>query len=331
MREATGNWGPGRSIADVLTLQRLIGNQAVGRLLRSQDRLASPPASEDDAAAHFVRRIQAPGTVRREIDRQRLNIVGEDHSWSDPRRAQEKAMLDDKYRIPPDHYWREFEFEHDNQPGDDVTKRILYIVSSLLTDMQTEYATLEETMEQMLKREKWGWRQDWNGFVGPKLLDPVSKRRKALVEEGARPEAASVFEAQPSLLADMEKLVEEIERLQEKVERSLDGPTINVKESAEELALVLSTSALVFIHSHAERAGLSLEIVQLPAQALEAKVSESRSETMRDVATRAATDGRTGVWKVGDNHRDDIRKSGGGPFLLTAVGDFQNEVEPGAP
>ena len=55
----------------------------------------------------------AEGTIQRKIEKGKLNLVGESHDESEPRRAGEKAMLREKYAFPESQYWEEDQFYWD--------------------------------------------------------------------------------------------------------------------------------------------------------------------------------------------------------------------------
>jgi Domain of unknown function (DUF4157) len=79
----------------------------------------------------------AEGMIQREIEKGKLNLVGEAHDESKPRRDDEKAMLREEYGFAPDQYWEENEFLDDKHNyGDPQDLRVLGWAAVMLDSLE---------------------------------------------------------------------------------------------------------------------------------------------------------------------------------------------------
>ena len=111
---------PALRAGDVLGLQRAVGNRATAHLIARHPAIGAPLAT---------------ATIQREVEAGKLNIVGELHTKSADRRADEKEML--KSFGP---YWEEDEFTYrvgdETKHGDNLERLVIQSLMFLYTDIQ---------------------------------------------------------------------------------------------------------------------------------------------------------------------------------------------------
>ena len=154
-------WGAGTSGADTLAGKRLLAHElahvvqqgAAPATSETAPRSVIQPKAEAGPSGLFAsgsvsvgqlagvtgpglsRMVQpkSEGAIQRKIEVGKLNLVGEDHEESGPRRPQEQDMLQENYHFSSTQYWTEAEFKLPNNTyGDPKDLRVLQAATYML-------------------------------------------------------------------------------------------------------------------------------------------------------------------------------------------------------
>lgn len=322
------------SPGDVLQLQRTIGNRAVTKLI---------PRQGPDSP------------IMRRIEQGKLNVVGETHKDSEPRRPAEKEMLTARYGFSPAQYWAEDDFKVGEQFGD--SPRLLYAQSAAF--LHKNLASTEASLTNLLKQ-----------LADPKVGQDTVLGYADLIryylqdirdeDEQLRLAARRVADlAGPGEEAEEANLAAESSNImQGYVEFHLEqlavypAPQVAAPSTAAPAPAAAATPGTAppgpdfrsellqdLTKLFADLKNWQKEVGQLltslgyqPAEspeALRTKIREDRSEHMRTSAEAAAGQSIVGVWKVGDNHISDMQKGkpAAGNVTLTPKAEFDQEYE----
>jgi hypothetical protein len=320
-----------------LELQRSLGNQAVCRLVEAS-------------------RGQ-PRSVQREVEAGKLNVVGETHPDLDDeeeRRDAEKKALVGRGLIEEGQYWTEDEFTYgqDEALGDSPELRALQSAVGLYRNLDIAQKTLDVAKDAVEDED---------------VADPRTEL-EALVDEldgfgGKDGEAArflrelrTVLKVQP----DPDRLDDAIADLNELAKAALsetlkfDGFATRADAliTAYELAEHQSTTAQAKTREQADQdtAALVTDVEKSIAAAqkaldlalkgadsdydinelgaLDKKLTTRRSDQMHKAAEQAADEKKTGVWKVGQRHVDDLEKEDKRSYTLTTEAKFNTDFFP---
>ena len=273
---------------------------------------------------HQPARPGAEGTIQRKIEKGKLNVVGETHSQSEPRRDREKAMLKAWYELPERLYWTEDEFEGANGYGD----RPHYIAVQFGVYILHYSALLQETIQGEVARQKvqplsFGWDEVTREPVR-RLAAKLAGALDAFVEEcekGRDPETRSIIELARRI----------------RTEFPGDYPGAAVYGAYDDLQGVpperrykqlavldqqLTKLQKLFWPLLVGNFDLPRESIVETFKKMGDFVSETRSGHMLQAAERS---GKIGVWKVGEDHLKDMMiKFGGGTdqTKLTSRAEF---------
>jgi hypothetical protein len=305
-------------------LQRAVGNAALCGVLRAAECERAPAA--------------APGAgplVQRAVERARFNVVGEQHDESEkaPRRALEKEMAAQLGLA----YWTENAFEVDvgARPvfGASLWHLVLQSAAFIAADLESlaRAVTLtrrlvtgedgaahvdhrRETLEtrlQQLDAEAAQLR------IAARRLDPTGEADD-LVD--------AVSEISVYLRAVVPDYRDELEDLADVAADARCGALADLVEALETSVGFWRSQVVAILRSH----GYDPEVIGpgehgLSAEALvEQHIVRERSMHMYLAAESAAAAGRTGMWKVGDEHVSDMTGQPGTSFTLTGRSEFDD-------
>ncbi len=163
-------WGAGASGADTLAGKRLLAHELAHVVQQGAASVSSATAPQSviqpkagagpsglfasgSVSVGHLAAVNAPrlsrmvqpkseGTIQRKIEAGKLNLVGEDHEESGPRRPSEKEMLQKKYHFSSTQYWTEANFKLPNNTyGDPKDLRVLHAAKFMLvpnSDLKTD-------------------------------------------------------------------------------------------------------------------------------------------------------------------------------------------------
>lgn len=324
--------------ADIMMLQRTIGNRAVTRML----------------AGHPGAQLQQPATtIQRRIDPNKLNIVGEHHDESGDRRADEKAMVLDHLQFP--HYWEENEFAFtdatdggtDTKHGDSLTLLVLQSMSFVASEVKFLERRVKRAIE-LLADPETNVHDVITTTVRP-LKDRIGK-----AESEVEQLRLAVIELEDSGSTD-DDLIDQAGDLRTYLKGGLDGYLDEIEDYLDEIKVAEQAQAApiaeILARFNASIGVWNVGLAQLlqdqgydltklaptsPGEQsaesqLEKQIVGERSLHMYIMAEEAAEKAHiTGVWKIGNEHVDDLQHLQGPPsphVAITGRGEFNTAYE----
>lgn len=266
-----------RAMPGLLALQRLAGNRAV------------------------------TAVVQRSVTTGKFNVVGEHHDESDPRRViDEKRYAKEKFTLD---YWDEKNFFHEEVRGDDyylsAIQDVVYVHNLARTarDYATEATELATTDQERVQRRL---------KAIPHLLDKCAQFAMDLYNTKAK------IAAEDQAFADA---CVPLPRLANSIKNDTGMLLHDAPDAIRRLNdLIDNAPKLMAAAEHAVRRvdGIAQFLDEDddgredPWHHLELVASVNRGQHMLQIANRAASAGTTGLWKVGDDHIDEMRYLIGG-------------------
>jgi hypothetical protein len=186
-------------------MRRAAASVKEGKAASAPRRHAGLAIAAPDYGIEFVDRVMKGDPIQRALAKNKLNVIGENHDESNPRREREKECLKQLIEIESDEYWEEDEFEYDKDDpggrpasrvyGDPIALRIPYLLATLRdTHLPALTASLEKLVEPggqpaSAGEVKAGGQPPSAGKVKP-AGQPVSPQQDAVTKAGQVSEAA---------------------------------------------------------------------------------------------------------------------------------------------
>jgi hypothetical protein len=282
-------------------------------------------------AEHSSAQEQRPATtIQRRIEPNKLNIVGENHPESEPRRADEKKMILEQFQLP--RYWAENELSFtdategraNTKYGDSLTHLVLQSLSFFASDVASLERRVKPAIELLADPE-----QDVH-WVITTLVQPLTVRIGETVDEVVQLSRA-VRKLEDSGSTDVKLIVQvgdnatylrgELTRYLYAIEDYLDeieGATHPPAAPIAKILKRLNTSIGAWNSGLAQLLkdqgyDLTKFAPTAPGERsaldqVEKHIVGERSLHMYIMAEEAAEKAHlTGVWKIGDEHVDDMQ------------------------
>lgn len=330
------------AVANAETVMRAPLPTAVSRAPEVQGHASPPVAAEDSAVLYDDRsgpaRDPVPGDgrpVQRAVERARLNVVGEEHDESEkaPRRGFERKMAAQLDLA----YWTEGDFQVDlgagSTFGDSLAHLVLQSAAFAAADLESLARFLALT------------RALYSDDGEPEKVESRRVQLSTRLEE-LKSEAIQLGIAADRLesTGESEDLVDAASGISVYLRNAVPDYLDDIADLAhvaadarrgELLALVGRLEGSLgawrsrfasILRSHGyDLAMFATGDGVLSAEALvEQNIVHERSLHMYLAAEHAATAGRVGMWKVGDEHVSDMRGQPGMPFALTDRKEFND-------
>ncbi len=298
---------------DWLVLQHTVGNHAVGQLVRSW--------STSDGAVHRP--------IQRVIETGKLNIVGEQHDQSEPRRDREQKMLQAVYNFTSNQYWTESEFSFGNPVtyGDSPALRMAASAAELLRRTSRLSGTVESDRNAQFPEDL--EERDCQDVI-KKLVTMLEELEEFEIDLESHSRSAEHVN-DPFLKQEGARYVQKLRRaLKESIDK-LKGTAAQFKPSQYVDNLDDLSVTLKLLDVHISR---FLRMADYPVSATQRgeeigeKTTVDRSMHMLKAAQKAANQKLTGVWKIGERHVADLlaaSKVTFDPVTVTTKEDFNTE------
>lgn len=324
--------------ADIIMLQRTTGNRAVSQLLAGHPGApGQPPAT----------------TIQRRIEPNKLNLVGENHDESGDRRADEKTMVLDHLQFP--HYWEENEFSFmeateggaQTKHGDSLTLLVLQSLSFVAIDVKhlgqevtwalEDLADPEMEVQEVIKTTV----QPLQDSIGD-TVDEVEQLQLAvyeLVASGSTDDDLIVEadEVQAYLKEGLDGYLDEIEGYLDEIAGLDQAPAAPIAEILGRFnaSIGMWNGGLAQLLKDQGYDGTKLAPTapgeRSAEEQLRKQIAGERSLHMYVMAEEAADQAHiTGVWKIGNEHVEDMEHLQGptSPHVaITSRGEFNTAYE----
>lgn len=261
---------------------------------------------------------------RKPLDPNRLNVAGEEHDKSDLRRDQERAFA--QKRLGTQNYWTEGEFVNaqTGEPADPLALRFLHIAQFGLAGMQPAATITRETHLNDLHYGETGtikvvsdalelfYAADFVEYAGAMPGGPIL-RQLALALQLSHREALQACTTIANTVAGITRAAT--------TDGTIDLTAVEVQvDQSEELQSALDTliekCASISRHLAAINQGFKL---------VGRNLREERSSHMHSAANGRA--GEHGLWKIGDEHVNDLDKLKDRRYNLLTKQEFNKELE----
>lgn len=316
---------PSLTPRDILQLQQQVGNQAISKLLPGE-RLSpvmhthqTKPGSAAisfDAGADFdheltpVAQQSADGIIRRKIEKNKLNVVGENHRESHNRRDSEKAMLKEKYEFSENKYWTENELnysvEGETRYGDDLWLLVAQSASMLLDRI----LWLKDEVDDAIF--------DWVDNQVIESMEDIYEEVKQLDIAVASLADSPQGQKYKALIAQAKNIVKDLPK-------KVDHYALDIEEEdlPKHLGELLESIKVWKIPVTEMLKRMNYNPIDKP-QELTDQIKESRSLYMYMAGEES---NETGVWKVGEGHVQDMKGLASDKTSLTTREEFNTEYE----
>lgn len=309
--------------SDVQQLQRMVGNKEVVNLLTKTGlgpvavavmRPVEPTSPNVERSkktiqtipeiSQVVRQGDAGGVIHRKIEPDKLNIVGENHEESGDRRREEKTMVQEKYGFLDNQYWQENNFQYGGasgvtRSGDSLVHLVLQSAAFLLEDFKSMKRWLRLIIEI--------FDVDGDDVTVDNKMETLIERMEDALDENVELELAAdkldKADEYPDVVDQALDIADHIDTsLTHYIEQIEAG---NVEPTKTLPQLIKNIEAM---EEHIQEILEDYNVAATEPEQVATQIVHERSLGMYMAAEEAAEkDGKTGVWKVGQRHADDLR------------------------
>ena len=270
----------------------------------------------------FVNKIDLKKTSQLKLDPDRLNVVGENHVDSEPRRENEKKFV--SAIISDGHYWMEHEFKTNKENGMEYGDPIILKILDHLERAKQCGETLETTISMIEKMEI--VLSNVGLFIGTNIFDAYAcisysaEQVSAVAKHFSKSKDQYLnIENLSDLLENFSDLVPPLPREFAKDKKSCCDILEVMKESIEVVNNV--TECVEIVTKNMRERIMSV----VPDESCD-NIVLVRSVAMHNAANSAYQE--KGVWKVGMLHVKDIKRLGIKPkYNLVSKDEFNREYE----
>ncbi|WP_141111310.1 MULTISPECIES: hypothetical protein [Chromobacterium] len=243
------------------------------------------------------------------LDPHRLNIVGESHPESGPRRQEEKAYIQ-SLGMQNAQYWKEDQFQYSQTSGgfklfgkSFLTKTTEQFGDSVMLRLEMRLADVKEKFIPLAEQFAAGNNPPALGVAGY----PLEQAWNSFVESAFKTESKQLLLTMHELLAiDDKQSIDQLQSLHQHIEQLSHKYQTPGALNAQDV----QTQAKALLQDWAVAEKLFCRDVKAD-KALDSSASLNKQRSAAMAASAQAAGHSVGVWKVGQSHIDDIKNAPG--------------------